>query len=72
MFPEAVRALREVKPQAFIFENVKGLTRDSFRNYLEYIRLQMIYPDIVARASERWEEHFSRWNSTRPVGARAA
>src|SRR5687768_15392708 len=24
MFPEAVRAVRELKPKAFIFENVKG------------------------------------------------
>jgi DNA (cytosine-5)-methyltransferase 1 len=32
MFPQAVRAIREIRPSAFIFENVKGLTRDSFRN----------------------------------------
>ncbi|MCA9450504.1 MAG: DNA cytosine methyltransferase, partial [Candidatus Omnitrophica bacterium] len=29
MFPEAVRAVREVRPKAFIFENVKGLLRQS-------------------------------------------
>jgi DNA (cytosine-5)-methyltransferase 1 len=30
MFPEAVRAVREVRPLGFIFENVKGLLRKSF------------------------------------------
>lgn len=30
MFPEAVRAVREVMPEVFIFENVKGLLRKSF------------------------------------------
>ena len=34
MFPEAVRAVRETQPQAFIFENVKGLLRKSFRKRL--------------------------------------
>src|SRR5471030_442775 len=27
MFPQAIRAVREARPRAFIFENVKGLTR---------------------------------------------
>ncbi len=71
MFPEAVRALREVKPEAFIFENVKGLTRESFRNYFEYIRLQMIHPDIVAHADERWEEHFSRLEQHETSGSKS-
>lgn len=31
MFPEAVRAVRELRPKAFIFENVKGLMRETFR-----------------------------------------
>jgi DNA (cytosine-5)-methyltransferase 1 len=31
MFPEAVRAVRELQPKAFIFENVKGLMRQTFR-----------------------------------------
>lgn len=37
MFPQAVRAVRELKPQAFIFENVKGLLRRSFSSYFNYI-----------------------------------
>lgn len=60
MFPQAVRALREAKPQAFIFENVKGLTRRGFRDYVEYIRLQMTHPEIAARDDEGWAEHSRR------------
>jgi len=60
MFPEAVRAIREIRPLAFIFENVKGLTRDRFRNYFEYIRLQLNHPDVRAEVDEDWTDHLSR------------
>ena len=33
MFPQAIRAVRELRPRAFVFENVKGLTRATFANY---------------------------------------
>lgn len=60
MFPQAIRAVRELRPRAFIFENVKGLTRSSFANYLEYIRLQLAYPDLVAKRGEEWLAHLAR------------
>lgn len=60
MFPQAIRAVREAKPRAFVFENVKGLTRASFQNYYEYIQLQMRHPEVVARPDEDWTDHLSR------------
>lgn len=60
MFPEAVRAVRELKPRAFIFENVRGLLRRSFATYFEYIILQLSYPTIVRKNDEEWREHLSR------------
>ena len=39
MFPEAARAVNELQPGAFIFENVRGLTRKSFESFFEYVRL---------------------------------
>jgi DNA (cytosine-5)-methyltransferase 1 len=60
MFPEAVRAVRELRPKAFIFENVKGLKRESFATYFEYIRLQLTYPGMGRRAGETWREHCRR------------
>ena len=71
MFPQAVRALREAKPKAFIFENVKGLTRQTFRNYVEYIRLQMIYPEVTIRASESWGDHLARLEQHETSGSRS-
>ena len=60
MFPQAIRAVREVKPRAFVFENVKGLKRAAFSNYLEYIRLQLRHPELQARKDEPWLDHLSR------------
>lgn len=60
MFPQAIRAVRELRPKAFILENVKGLTRASFANYLEYIRLRLAYPEIIERRGEDWEKHLVR------------
>lgn len=60
MFPEAIRAVRETRPRAFIFENVKGLTRAAFRNYFEYIRLQMEHPELKSRGEEEWTDHLAR------------
>lgn len=60
MFPEAVRAVRELKPRCFIFENVKGLLRQSFATYFNYVILQLTYPTLTRRENEGWVEHLSR------------
>jgi DNA (cytosine-5)-methyltransferase 1 len=57
MFPQAVRAVRELRPKAFIFENVKGLMRETFSDYFEYIQLQLTHPSFTTRKSESWREH---------------
>lgn len=71
MFPQAIRAVRQAKPRAFIFENVKGLTRASFRNYFEYVRLQLEHPEISIRADESWEHHLGRLERHQTSGARS-
>jgi DNA (cytosine-5)-methyltransferase 1 len=60
MFPEAVRAVRELRPRAFIFENVRGLLRQSFATYFEYIILQLTYPTITRKVDEEWRDHLTR------------
>lgn len=60
MFPEAVRAVRELMPKAFIFENVKGLTRNAFASYFSYIQLQLQYPELLRRKRESWIQHRGR------------
>lgn len=60
MFPEAVRAVRELHPHAFVVENVKGLMREAFADYFEYIYLQLSYPGLTRRKAERWQDHRRR------------
>src|SRR5258708_2720267 len=60
MFPQAVRAVRELRPKAFMFENVRGLLRESFARYYEYIILQLTYPEVLREESEDWGVHLER------------
>lgn len=60
MFPEAIRAVRELKPRAILFENVKGLLRESFAKYFEYIILRVTYPELEQGPGEEWMAHLSR------------
>lgn len=60
MFPEAVRAVRELAPSAFMFENVRGLMRPAFTDYVEFIRLQLTYPDFPISANTGWEGNLRR------------
>jgi DNA (cytosine-5)-methyltransferase 1 len=60
MWPQAVRAIRQIRPKAFLLENVRGLFRPAFKRYIEYITLQLSYPDQAPRKEEKWEEHLAR------------
>jgi DNA (cytosine-5)-methyltransferase 1 len=63
MFPVSVSIIRRLKPRSFIFENVKGLTRESFANHFQYILLQLSMPEIVCRERESWSDHLKRLQS---------
>ncbi len=60
LFPEGVRAVRELQPEAFLFENVKGLLRESFAKYFSYILLQLKHPSRRLKSDETWEQHLAR------------
>lgn len=60
LFPEMIRAVRETQPKAVIVENVKGLLRQNFATYFEYIVFGLRYPEVAARANEPWEQHLKR------------
>lgn len=60
MFPATVDIIRVVRPKAFIVENVRGLTRQSFANYFQYIVLQLTFPEIARRGNEEWPDHLGR------------
>jgi len=57
MFPEAIRAIHELKPKAFLFENVKGLLRKSFSDYFDYIVLRLSFPDCTMPVGMTWRDH---------------
>jgi DNA (cytosine-5)-methyltransferase 1 len=60
MFPQAVRAVRELTPLAFVFENVRGLLRPCFSDYVEYIRLQLTYPTFPVSSNVDWTSNLRR------------
>lgn len=69
MWPQAVRVVRQVKPRAFIFENVKGLTRASFATYLAYIEHQLRFPELERRRGESWLEHLAKLEAHQTSGS---
>ena len=58
MFPAAISAIEILNPKAFIFENVKGLLRESFSEYFEYIILRLIFPDAHQKLKSDWRSHY--------------
>jgi DNA (cytosine-5)-methyltransferase 1 len=63
MFPAAIRAIEKLKPKAFIFENVKGLLRQTFIDYFEYIILRLTYPSFSPDTD--WQQHLSELRQMR-------
>ncbi len=59
MFPFAIRSIVELRPKIFVFENVKGLLRQSFSEYFEYILLRLRNPNNPISRGEDWRKHLS-------------
>ncbi len=55
MWPEAIRAVRELEPAAFLFENVRGLLRPAFTEYLLLLRLQLAWP-LIEESKRGWRD----------------
>ncbi len=74
MWPEAIRAIDEMRPKAFILENVRGLLRPAFSDYLEYISLRLAYIDQRANTADGWQCHLDRLRKHRknPKSAEAS
>jgi DNA (cytosine-5)-methyltransferase 1 len=68
MFPYAIKAIEKLSPKAFVFENVKGLLRESFSDYFEYIILRLSYPDFKLEEGSNWEAHLNELRSTNKLG----
>ena len=63
VFPAVFRAQREAGPKAVIVENVKGLVRTGFSDYVRYIELQLAMPELPAPdddGPEAWRRHLPK------------
>jgi DNA (cytosine-5)-methyltransferase 1 len=68
MFSAMAAIVRQLKPRAFIVENVRGLTRPKFANYFQYILDQFAMPDIAPRDGEKWHDHLARLEREKTSG----
>ena len=57
MFPEAIRAVAETMPLAYLFENVPGLTQKKNQNYFEYLVRYLKTPTARPTNEMGWLEH---------------
>lgn len=71
MFPAMTEAIAALKPRAFIVENVKGLTRQSFHDYFSYVKLRLTYPELRSREGESWRDHHNRLQREHTAGIHA-
>lgn len=60
MWPEAIRAVRELRPRAFLFENVRGLARPAFAGYLAWIKAHLAVPGVGRWEGESHAAHLGR------------
>lgn len=60
MFPAATSVIEEIRPKAYVIENVKGLTRKTFSEYFDFVKLRLQHPEIRAREHESWLDHYQR------------
>ncbi|KIG02636.1 DNA-cytosine methyltransferase [Burkholderia sp. MR1] len=65
MWPEAIRAVREVQPRAFLFENVRGLARPTFAHYLRWIIAHLHHPEMTRLEDEDHVSHTQRLEASK-------
>lgn len=65
MFPAVFHAMRVLQPKAILIENVKGLARSSFKEYLDYLLLQFAMPELERKTNEEWWDHAERLMSAK-------
>lgn len=60
LFPEVFRAMRALRPDVLLLENVRGLVRPDFRPYFDYVLAQAADPSLQNRPGDTWQEHMAR------------
>ena len=60
LWPYFLNAVREVRPQVVLAENVKGIMRPGFDEYRSYLVAQLSNPTVLRPSHETWEHHHER------------
>lgn len=60
LWPELFRCVRESRPRAVLAENVRGLLRQSFKPYYDYILRELALPFEQRVEGEDWRDHDKR------------
>ena len=68
LFPEMIRAVRELRPKFVLVENVKGLLRESFKTFFQYVLLQIQYPELTIGKNETTTQHLARMEKQQTKG----
>ncbi len=63
LFPEYLRILSKTQPQAFLIENVKGITANRFKDYVEYVHLQLEHIEICPLTGDDWQKQLPKLRS---------
>jgi DNA (cytosine-5)-methyltransferase 1 len=70
MFPAFIDVVRTLAPKAILIENVKGLLRESFAPYFQYVLLQLRHPEVLQQQDEDWKPHLARLEEVETSGSR--
>jgi len=65
LFPVFVDVIGAIRPLAVLVENVKGLLRPRFREYVQYILKRIEFPLARPHEREDWPDHYARLKSIR-------
>ena len=68
LFPDTVAAIRTLRPKVVLIENVKGLLRQSFARYFEYITLMVRHPEVTRKHGETWMDHLTQLERSHTSG----
>lgn len=60
MFPALLQAVVAVRPMVVLVENVSGLTRYAFDDYVGHVKLRLSHPSAVALPGEDWRQFDQR------------
>lgn len=65
MFPFFLDTVATIRPKLVLIENVKGLMRPGFVEYVDYLLKRLEFPHHAARKGESWAEHLARLRQVR-------